>query len=139
MDWNLQDAKNKFSKVVRLARSSVDRWLAGKNPEDLFISVLTPGEIGRGAEMKRCKDPVAARHIDAWLEKTRRAFGARTLPVTEPIAEEWGRLSALRTRGDTHGLIAATAIVHGFAVATRNVADFADLDLRVVDPWTALD
>lgn len=131
LDTNVVSAARKHSEPVA-------RWLAGKSPGDLFISVLTLGEIARGAEVKRRKDPLAAGYIDAWLEKTRRAFAARTLPVTEAIAEEWGRLSALRTRGDVDGLIAATAIVHGCAVVTRNVADFADLELDVIDPWMSI-
>lgn len=131
LDTNVVSAARKHSEPVA-------RWLAGKSPGDLFISVLTLGEIARGAELKRRKDPLAAGYIDAWLEKTRRAFAARTLPVTEAIAEEWGRLSALRTRGDVDGLIAATAIVHGCAVVTRNVADFADLELDVIDPWMSI-
>ena len=92
LDTNVVSAARKHSEPVA-------RWLAGKSPGDLFISVLTLGEIARGAELKRRKDPLAAGYIDAWLEKTRRAFAARTLPVTEAIAEEWGRLSALRMRG----------------------------------------
>lgn len=131
LDTNVVSAARKHSEPVA-------RWLAGKSPGDLFISVLTLGEIARGAEVKRRKDPLAAGYIDAWLEKTRRAFAARTLPVTEAIAEEWGRLSALRMRGDVDGLIAATAIVHGCAVVTRNVADFADLELDVIDPWMSI-
>lgn len=131
LDTNVVSAARKHSEPVA-------RWLAGKSPGDLFISVLTLGEIARGAELKRRKDPLAAGYIDAWLEKTRRAFAARTLPVTEAIAEEWGRLSALRMRGDVDGLIAATAIVHGCAVVTRNVADFADLELDVIDPWMSI-
>lgn len=131
LDTNVVSAARKHSEPVA-------RWLAGKSPGDLFISVLTLGEIARGAELKRRKDPLAAGYIDAWLEKTRRAFAARTLPVTEAIAEEWGRLSALRTRGDVDSLIAATAIVHGCAVVTRNVADFADLELDVIDPWMSI-
>jgi toxin FitB len=131
LDTNVVSAARKHSEPVA-------RWLAGKSPGNLFISVLTLGEIARGAELKRRKDPLAAGYIDAWLEKTRRAFAARTLPVTEAIAEEWGRLSALRMRGDVDGLIAATAIVHGCAVVTRNVADFADLELDVIDPWMSI-
>ena len=125
--------------VVSAARKQTEPvvgWLLGKNSADLYLSVLTLGEIARGAEMKRRRDPTAAGHLDAWLEKTRSAFSDRTLPVSEAIATEWGRLSALRTRGDVDGLIAATAIVHGYAVVTRNKADFADLGIMVIDPWT---
>jgi predicted nucleic acid-binding protein len=129
LDTNVVSAAGKRTQPV-------SRWLAGKNADDLYISVLTLGEIARGAEMKRNKDPVAAGHIDAWLEKTRRTFGARILPVTEAIAEEWGRHSALRTRGDVDGLIAATAIIHGHALVTRNVADFTGLGLQLIDPWS---
>jgi toxin FitB len=57
------------------------------------------------------------------------------LPITDRIAVEWGRLSALRPRGDANGLIAASAIVHDLIIVTRNLGDFDDIGASVISPW----
>ena len=80
-------------------------------------------------------DPRAVQRIAAWLAMIRNDNAGRLLPVTEEIALVWGRLAAGRTRGDADGLIAATALVHDLIVVTRNVADFADTGVTVLDPW----
>lgn len=110
-------------------------WLRSVDPSAVYLSVLTLGEIMRGIALRQKSDPVAASHLAAWLRKLRDDHAARILPVTDRIAVEWGRIAALRPRGDADGLIAATAIVHDLAVVTRNVADFADTGVEVIDPW----
>lgn len=78
---------------------------------------------------------VAPPVLAEWLRKLRHEHGHRVLPVTDQVAVEWGRLSALRPRGEADGLIAATALVHDLVVVTRNVSDFDDTGVTVVDPW----
>jgi toxin FitB len=73
--------------------------------------------------------------LEAWLAGLRLDCSNRILPVTEEIALQWGRLTARTPRGDADSLIAATAIVHGLTVVTRNVTDFADTGAAVVNPW----
>ena len=111
-------------------------WLRSVDPATLHLSVLTRGEIMRGIALRQKSDPVAASHLAAWLRGIRHDHAARILPVTDQIAVEWGRIAAIRPRGDVDGLIAATAIVHDLAVVTRNVADFADAGVDVIDPWS---
>lgn len=120
---------------ARKRREPVVSWIASQTSSTLFISVVTLGEISRGVWIKKQRDPTSAKHIADWLERTRVVFAERVLAVTEDIAIEWGRLSASRTRGDADGLIAATAYVHGLAVVTRNVVDFADTGVAIVNPW----
>ncbi|ANL71220.1 toxin/antitoxin system PilT domain-containing protein [Rhizobium phaseoli] len=110
-------------------------WLRSVDPLSIHLSALTFGEIMRGIALKQRSDPKAAAQLAEWLRKLRHDHGARILPVTDQIAVEWGRIAAIRPRGDIDGLIAATAIVHDLIVVTRNVGDFDDTGVSVIDPW----
>ena len=89
----------------------------------------------RGIALKEKSDPHAAAQLTAWLQTLRHHYADRILPITDQIAVEWGRIAALRPRGDADGLIAATAIVHDFMLVTRNVGDFEDTRATVINPW----
>lgn len=110
-------------------------WLRGVDPLSVHLSALTLGEIMRGIALKQKSDPKAAGHLTEWLRKLRHDHAERILPITDQIAVEWGRIAALRPRGDIDGLIAATAIVHDLIVVTRNVGDFEDTGASVINPW----
>jgi toxin FitB len=126
---------NIVSEARRGSQEAV-RWLRSIDPEAVHLSVITIGEIVRGIAMKRRRDPDMATRLEAWLSDLRSAHAARILSVTDAVAVTWGRLSALRTRGDADGLIAATAITHDLTLVTRNTADFADLPIKMIDPWS---
>lgn len=125
---------NVLSEARRGSPQAID-WLRSVDPERLHLSVVTLGEIMRGIALKERSDPRTAAHLSAWLTGLRQDHAARILPVTDRIAVEWGRLSALRPRGGADGLIAATAIVHELIVVTRNIADFADTGAACLNPW----
>ncbi|CAH1696085.1 Ribonuclease VapC [Hyphomicrobiales bacterium] len=110
-------------------------WLRSVDPLGVHLSALTLGEIMRGIALKQRSDPKAAGHLTEWLRKLRHDHADRILPVTDQIAVEWGRIAAIRPRGDIDGLIAATAIVHDLILVTRNVADFQDTGASVINPW----
>ena len=110
-------------------------WLRSVDPLAVRLSVITLGEIMRGVALKQKSDPPAASRLAQWLQTLRRDHADRILPVTDAIAVEWGRIAALRRRGDADGLIAATAIVHDLIVVTRNVGDFDDTRASVLNPW----
>lgn len=110
-------------------------WMRSADPQTIHLSTLTLGEIMRGIALKQRSDPVTAGHLAEWLRKLRHQHADRILPVTDQISVEWGRISAIRPRGDVDGLIAATAIVHDLVVVTRNMADFADSGADIVNPW----
>ena len=112
-------------------------WLRSVNPLAVYLSVITLGEIMRGIALKQKTDPRAASHLAQWLQTLRSDHGDRILPVTDVIAIEWGRIAALRPRGDANGLIAATATVHNLIVVTRSVADFDDTQASTLNPWDA--
>lgn len=110
-------------------------WLRAAAPQTIYLSTLTLGEIMRGIALKQRSDPTAAGHLAEWLRKLRHQHAERILPVTDQISVEWGRIAAIRPRGDIDGLIAATAIVHDLVVVTRNADDFMDTGADVINPW----
>jgi len=110
-------------------------WLRSVNPLSVYLSALTLGEIMRGIALKKKSDPRAAAHLTEWLRKLRHDHIDRILPVTDEISVEWGRIAAMRPRGDIDGLIAATAVVHDLILVTRNVKDFEDTDVALINPW----
>ena len=112
-------------------------WLRGVASTSIYLSALTLGEIMRGIALKHKSDPITASHLGEWLRRLRQDHAERILPVTDQISVEWGRISAIRPRGDIDGLIAATAIVHDLVLVTRNVADFADTGVTIINPWDA--
>lgn len=112
-------------------------WLRSVNPASVHLSTLTLGEIMRGIALKQKSDPKAAGHLAEWLRKLRHDHADRILAVTDQISVEWGRIAAIRPRGDIDGLIAATAIVHDLILVTRNMADFEDTGATVINPWEA--
>lgn len=113
---------------------AVVKWLAGVPAEQLYLSAVTIGEIQSGIERIRERDEAKAAEIENWLEKVLVSYGV--LPMDAGAFRVWGRL--MHRRSDTlseDAMIAATAIVHRLKVVTRNVRDFADLGVEVVDPF----
>jgi toxin FitB len=110
-------------------------WLNSAEPASLYLSVISLGEINKGAAMRARTDRRAAEQLWSWLDGLVLDFGARILPVTNRIAMEWGAIAAKRTRGIADGLLAATALVHDLTLVTRNAKDFEDLELPLIDPW----
>jgi predicted nucleic acid-binding protein len=111
------------------------RWAAVTAAADLFTSVLVLAEIRRGIELKRRTDPTQAADLDHWFANARQRLGARVLPVDEPVAETWARLSVPDPLPVVDGLLAATAKVHGLVLVTRNVAQVARTGVAVLDPF----
>lgn len=110
-------------------------WLASVDPTSVSLSVITLGEIERGIVKLRKVDSEKATRLDLWLRELRRDNSDRILAVTEDVALAWGRITAGRTRGSADTLIAATALVHDLILVTRNVADFDDTGVTVLNPW----
>jgi predicted nucleic acid-binding protein len=91
------------------ADADVLAWMASVTAADLYLSVLVVGEIRRGVEGLRRRDPAQAAVYDVWLTGLRRDYADRILPVTAEIAEEWGRLNVPDPIPTIDGLLAATA------------------------------
>ena len=119
----------------RRCDSQVSQWFARLSDEEVFLSVLTVGEIRRGIERIRRRDARSARVLDAWLRRLTAEHRERILPVDEAVAEEWGRLNVPNPVPVVDGLMAATARVHGLTLATRNVKDVARTGVACVNPF----
>ena len=116
---------------------NVARWYDGVEAADLHLSVLVLGELRKGIERLRPREPVRAEALHRWLDDVAAAFAARILPVGREIAECWGMMAAIRPVPVTDGLLAATAKVHGLVLVTRNTRDVAGLGAEVLDPFVA--
>jgi predicted nucleic acid-binding protein len=117
------------------ANSAVTAWFADVADEEIFLSVLIMGEIRRGIENVRRRDPDSAVALDSWVGRLTAAYGDRILPIDRAIAEEWGRMSAPDPLPVVDGLLAATAKVLGLTLVTRNVADVEAAGVRLLDPF----
>ena len=113
----------------------VIQWVQQHQDNDFFISVVSLGEIERGIEKKRKTEPEFAQELTHWLENLQRLYGDRILPITPNIARKWGQLSAQLNHDGADLLIAATALVHGLSVATRNVRHFEKAKVALVNPF----
>ena len=110
-------------------------WFAPIDTSELYLSVLVVGEIERGIERIRQRDPKSATRLRRWLSNLSRQFEDRILPVTLPIARTWGKLGAPNPIPSVDGLLAATAEVHGLILATRNTRHVEALDIEHVNPF----
>lgn len=113
----------------------VRAWFSELSGDELFLSVLTIGEIRKGIELTGRRDPAAAEALNGWLAGLLAGYGDRILPVDLEIAEEWGRLNVPDPRPVIDGLLAATAKVHDLTLATRNVKDVERSGAAWVNPF----
>jgi len=117
------------------ADSNVTAWFADIAEEEIFLSVLTIGEIRRGIESVRRRDPDSAAALDRWLDLVTEAHGDRIVPIDRSITEEWGRMNVPDPLPVVDGLLAATARVLGLTLVTRNVADIAGTEVLLLNPF----
>jgi toxin FitB len=110
-------------------------WFEQQRTPDLFVSVITIGEIERGIARQRAADPGFAAALAVWLDKLLVLYGERVLLFDLQTARRWGRLSAALGNESADLMIAATALEHGLTVVTRNVTDFAPAGVSVIDPF----
>lgn len=129
---------NVLSEIRKGARCNqgVLAWYATVTDDDLCLSVLVLGEIRKGLERLKSRDPSQARALEEWLGNVTAAFGDRALPVDAAVADEWGRLNGIRPVPVIDGLLAATAKVHDLTLVTRNAADVKGLGASVLNPFT---
>lgn len=113
----------------------VNAWAETVPQNADFLSVLVVGELRRGTALKRRSDRAAAEALGKWIARLTHLYGERILPITLEIAETWGGLSAIRPIPPEDGLLAATALVHGLTLVTRNVKNVEGLGVSLLNPW----
>lgn len=113
----------------------VERWIARHRPTDLFISVVSVGEIERGIDRQRKIDPAFASSLAKWLDQSILVYGSRILPFGLAEARRWGKLSNLIGNANLDIALAATALENGLTVVTRNIAHFKPTGVATVDPF----
>jgi toxin FitB len=115
--------------------ANVARWFEGVEDDDLYIGVVTLGELRYGIERARRRDPQQALALERWLDRIERAFDDRILPVDRQVADVWGRINVPDPLPTADALLAATAKVHGLTLATRNVRDIVRTGVSYLNPF----
>ncbi len=128
---------NVISEIRKGARcdAHVSTWYASIAGEDIFLSTLVLGEIRKGVELARPRDPAKAAALERWLRDVKAAFNGRILGIDDAVADQWGRMNAIRPIPAIDGLLAATALTHGLTLVTRNETDVAGLGAIVLNPF----
>ena len=127
---------NVLSAVRRPERAPRIRdWLTSKSDTDLYLSVITLGEIERGIRQQDGINPDFARDLQTWLDRTMLIFADRILEFGAEDARIWGRLSCEIGHSGADLMIAATALNHGATVVTGNVSDFAPTGVSLENPF----
>lgn len=136
MTWLLDTNVVSELRKGRGCHHAVAAWFAATPADRLFLSALTLGEVRKGVEALRPRDPERAVNLEIWLVELGRMFSERVLPVTAAVADAWGSMATLRSRPVVDTLLAATARVHGLVLVTRD-RDVQGLGVRVLNPFEA--
>ena len=125
---------------TRRANLNVVAWARGVPTSGMFLSAISVLEIETGVLLAERRDPLQGAALRSWLDlSVLPTFARRILPVDTEVALRCARLHVPETRPDRDALIAATALVHGMTIVTRNVSDFAPTGVAIVDPWAYRD
>lgn len=123
---------------VRLGKADprVAAWAESVDATELFISAITVMELELGVLPIERKNVTQGAMLRAWLEQhVLPEFSGRTLPIDTAVAQRCAKLHVRDKRSERDALIAATALVHGMTVVTRNVGDFQPTGVNVLNPW----
>jgi predicted nucleic acid-binding protein len=118
------------------ADKNVTFWAASISPGALFLSAITILELETGVLLMERRDATQGALLRAWLDShVLPAFAGRVLAVDIAVAQRCARLHVPDQRAERDALIAATALVHGMTVVTRNVGDFVQTGVDILNPW----
>jgi toxin FitB len=131
IDTNVLSELRKGAKIDK----NVREWFDAVRPDDIYLSTLVIGEVRHGIELLRRRDPNAAIRLDSWLAEVQKDTSERILPVTNEVSEQWGRFGVPDPVSVIDGLMAATEMVHGHTLVTRNVRDVEKTGVNFIDPF----
>ena len=114
---------------------NLEKWLLSINSLDVYISVVTIGEVERGITQQRRNNPEFAEDLQRWLDTILQRYQQRILPLSISIAQRWGRLSGELGHNSADLMIAATALEHNLIVATRNTRHFEPTQVSLINPY----
>lgn len=115
--------------------AEVRNWAAQHRASTLYLSAITILELEKGILLLERRTPPQGVALRVWLTGVRAAFAGRILPFTEQAASLCAALQVPDPRSERDAMIAATALEHGFTVATRNTQDFVNTGVQLVNPW----
>ena len=113
----------------------VKRWVSSTPAADLYLSALVVGEIRRGIERLKRRDPDQAEIYEVWLGTVLHDYADRIVPMDAETVDEWGRISVPDPIPVVDGLMAATAKVRGMTFVTRNTADVERTGVELLNPF----
>jgi predicted nucleic acid-binding protein len=118
------------------ADAQVTAWAQGVDAASLYLSAITLLELELGVLQIERRDAAQGAMLRAWLNgQVMPAFDGRILPVDADVAKRCARLHVPDPRGERDALIAATALIHGMIVVTRNTGDFEATGVVLLNPW----
>lgn len=129
---------NVLSEMRRPAPDSrVRAWFSQRSDSQLYVSVLTLGEIAKGISILRSRaEHARADDLQTWLDGVRKIHAERILPVSDAVALRWGKLAGeYKALPAIDGLLSATALEYGLMLITRNVRDMAVTGVPTLNPW----
>jgi len=126
--------------IKKMPDSNVVNWLKQQDESDLYLSVMTFGEIEKG--IQQAPSVAQKKKLREWLEDLEQRFQGRIIPIDIHVAIKWGEIQgSLVSRGKTlpaiDSLIAISALAHNFTVVTRNISDMERSTVNILDPWVA--
>ena len=117
---------------------NVSSWISAQDARDLYVSAITILELERGILGIQRRDIEQGSRLRVWMDRrVRPEFAERIIPIDDAVATRCAHLHIPDRRNEADALIAATAIVHGLVVVTRNIQDFQGTGVVLVDPWRA--
>ncbi len=121
------------------ADPNVVAWLSARDAAACYVSAVTLMELDLGILLMERRDPAQGARLRVWMEDhVLPEFSERTIPIDRAVALACARLHVPDPRPERDAFIAASALVHGMTIVTRNVADFAPIGVGVVNPWEAI-
>ena len=131
---------NVVSELRKAKSGKIDQqvlaWADSAATSSLFLSVITIMELETGVLLVERRDPTQGAMLRSWLNThVMPAFSERILPIDTAVAQCCARLHVPDPRSDRDALIAATALVHGMTVVTRNTNDFVATKVELLNPW----